>query len=657
MRIILKKWTMLVTATALLTAIVLTNPVYASADNGVMQDINKAFVADVTDTGNGMDLQLIVNGKLMPFHTNNKSFIPHEGEFISLKAKDDRIVKIQGDVPVASTQEKIMTKNTNAKTLDLELTGTVQLADGYTVYQTINGQTVQKSLSDVYVGASNVTVYFDESGKVNLILIEGQTPVNNMRVGIMNAGYASLDHSQLDFQSADGLKVVDKKAGQSFDIAPNTVVTFLSTTASTQVTVSGSVLYTSPNRLYVEPATNSSEIQIMTFKRAYGYPSYRGSFEITPAATAGKLHLINEVQLEDYLKQVVPSEMPASFGIEALKAQSVAARTYALGDFSSSRYATLGFEVDDSTLSQVYNNSAENSLTNEAVTDTSGQIMQDNGQLVDARYYSTSGGFGAGRDEVWADATGQFPGTPVPYLHAQSYTYDPTNLNQMYSLNTQDESALNAFYKNLSLTGYDSDSYYFRWKVNFSRTELENTINNNLAARFAADPAFILTQDASGTFVSKPIPSGGIGTLQNLYVTKRGTGGNMMELVIQGSTGTYKIVKEYNIRFTIRPSKTFTGSSSDVLLLRAKGGSTDYDTGYTLKNYTILPSAFASFDINKANDASIASITFYGGGNGHGVGMSQYGASSLGAKGWTYDQILNRYYAGMQLVNVYQTSN
>jgi stage II sporulation protein D len=172
--------------------------------------------------------------------------------------------------------------------------------------------------------------------------------------------------------------------------------------------------------------------------------------------------------------------------------------------------------------------------------------------------------------------------------------------------------------------------------------------------RYAADPNFILTKDANGNFVSKPIPAAGAGTISNLYVAKRGSGGNMMELVVEGSTGTYKIVKEYNIRFTIRPSKSFTGSTSDVLLYRAKGGSTAYDTGFTLKNYTILPSAFMTFDIARDSSGNLSSVTFFGGGNGHGVGMSQYGASSLGAMGWSFDRILNAYYAGMNMVNVYE---
>ena len=58
-------------------------------------------------------------------------------------------------------------------------------------------------------------------------------------------------------------------------------------------------------------------------------PNYRGIMELKPSRTASRgIRIINEIYMEDYLKQVVPSEMPQSFGVEALKAQAIAARTY-----------------------------------------------------------------------------------------------------------------------------------------------------------------------------------------------------------------------------------------------------------------------------------------------------------------------------------------
>jgi len=636
----------------LMFATLFAGPAAAGADNQSMDLVGRALVVSVEDAGATHRYQMVVNGEEKTYHTANKSVAAAPGEFVAFKAKDDRIVHFNDTVQAASfLHEKIMTKDTVNKKLELELSGVVPLAANYAVYEQRNSQLIPKSLSDVLVGAENVIAYFNSVGQVDLVVLDGPTPVENMRIGIMTNGFASLEHDRFDVKSAGGMQLVDKKANRVFDIAPNTQLGLVSTAGILKATVDGVEIYATTNRLYIQPVLEA-QLQVMTFKRAYGNALYRGWFEVTPSKTAGKLNVINELDLEQYLYQVVPSEMPASFGLQALKAQSVAARTYALSDYLSNRYAVRGFHVDDSTLSQVYNNSAENALTTQAVNETSGLVMKKDGALVDARYYSTSGGYGANKHEVWADSNNAFPGTPIPYLIAQSYTYDPADPNRMLAVDTANEAALNAYYKNLSFMGYDSDSLYFRWKAPFTKSELEGTINSQLGVRYAADPKFILTQQADGSYASKSIPAGGAGTIHDLTVTKRGAGGNMMELVITGSTGTYKIVKEYNIRFTIRPSKSFTGSTTDMLLHRAKGGSTAYDAASALKNYTILPSSFASFDIARDASGALTSVTFYGGGNGHGVGMSQYGASALGAKGWSYDRILNAYYAGMQIVDV-----
>ncbi|WDC84753.1 hypothetical protein PL321_03665 [Caloramator sp. mosi_1] len=282
--------------------------------------------------------------------------------------------------------------------------------------------------------------------------------------------------------------------------------------------------------------------------------------------------------------------------------------------------------------------------------------MKNGDQLVDARYYSTSGGYSAAKHEVWSEPVSNlFPGIRVPYLIGKSYTFDPEDDSKLLTINTQDEKQIEEFYKNISLKSYDSDSPWFRWKVGLSKQELQNTINANIKLRYGADPQFILTKDSDGNFISKPIPEEGIGEILDMYVAKRGEGGNITELVIVGTTGTYKIVKEFNIRFLIRPRAVDT-KGSDVILYRATGGSQGYNAS-SLKNYSILPSAFFTFDIIKDENNNINSVIFYGGGNGHGVGMSQYGAKCLSDRGWTYDKILTTYYTDIELVNIYNQTN
>jgi stage II sporulation protein D len=116
--------------------------------------------------------------------------------------------------------------------------------------------------------------------------------------------------------------------------------------------------------------------------------AYRGALEFRPGAFAG-VNAINAVRLDDYVQGVVPDESPPSWPIEALKAQAVAARSYAV---TSSR-AGAGFEHYPDTRSQVYGGvAAEEPSTNAAVAQTRGEVVTYQGQPVITYFFSTSGG-------------------------------------------------------------------------------------------------------------------------------------------------------------------------------------------------------------------------------------------------------------------------
>lgn len=126
-----------------------------------------------------------------------------------------------------------------------------------------------------------------------------------------------------------------------------------------------------------------------------------------------------QMPLEEYLIGVVGSEMPASFELEALKAQSVAARTFA---------ANRNYKVDDSTATQAYHNEEElkkiwgssyqSRITKikEAVSATAGQIMTYQGKIISALYFSTSNGKTANSEEYYASA--------LPYLRSVDSPWD-----------------------------------------------------------------------------------------------------------------------------------------------------------------------------------------------------------------------------------------
>jgi stage II sporulation protein D len=146
---------------------------------------------------------------------------------------------------------------------------------------------------------------------------------------------------------------------------------------------------------------------------ALGGKPYRGALQVD--VVNGKLRAINVVGLEQYLYGVVPSEMPYSWAPEALKAQAVVARSYAL----ATRNVAAPYDLYSDTRSQVYLGiSHERPSTNAAVDATAGQVLLYGGQVAHTYFFSTSGGRTANATDIW---TG---GATVPYLVAVPDPYD-----------------------------------------------------------------------------------------------------------------------------------------------------------------------------------------------------------------------------------------
>ncbi len=124
--------------------------------------------------------------------------------------------------------------------------------------------------------------------------------------------------------------------------------------------------------------------------------------------------VVNNVGLEQYLYGVVPSEMPASWPAEALKAQAVVARSYAL----KSRRPTGAYDVFADVRSQVYRGvAAETSASNAAVRTTRARVVTVGGEIAQTFFFSTSGGRTATNEEA-------FGGSPISYLRSVDDPYD-----------------------------------------------------------------------------------------------------------------------------------------------------------------------------------------------------------------------------------------
>jgi len=141
---------------------------------------------------------------------------------------------------------------------------------------------------------------------------------------------------------------------------------------------------------------------------------YRGKIELHNVL--GKIYIINVVNMEDYLLSVVPSEMPSSWPLEALKAQAVASRSYSYYHLIKNKDKNI-YDLDATTNFQVYKGIvSEKPSSTEAVIKTSGMIMVYNYEPIVAYFHSTSGGKTADDKDVW-------PGSDLPYLESVECKY------------------------------------------------------------------------------------------------------------------------------------------------------------------------------------------------------------------------------------------
>jgi stage II sporulation protein D len=220
----------------------------------------------------------------------------------------------------------------------------------------------------------------------------GPTPISRIRVLLADGKTTLAVRSASDFKVKDG-------AGTTHTLA------------------AGKYVFGKTFRLPVDGGASVSLTPPLTFDSG-GSPveldrPYRGSILVD--LVDGRLRAINVLGLEQYLYGVVPSEMPFTWAPEALKAQAVAARSYAL----ATRQLAAPFDVYSDTRSQVYLGlSHEKQSTNAAVSATAGQVVLYQGQVARTYFYSSSGGRTANASDVWATTT------PLPYLISVADPYD-----------------------------------------------------------------------------------------------------------------------------------------------------------------------------------------------------------------------------------------
>ena len=219
----------------------------------------------------------------------------------------------------------------------------------------------------------------------------GQTPVTAVRVLLAD------DRAALTVGSDAAFSVTDAE-NRTFELPRGTV----ELGPALEITVDGE------RKRLVSPARFTRGAKPLEL----GGRAYRG--DLVVRSSGGTLSAVNHVGLEEYLYGVVPDEMPPSWHMEALKAQAVAARSYAV----VSRRSGGVFDLFSDTRSQVYGGIAsEEARTNAAINATAGKVVLHNGRVAHTFFHSTSGGKTAAIQDVWNAA-------PVPYLVAVPDPHD-----------------------------------------------------------------------------------------------------------------------------------------------------------------------------------------------------------------------------------------
>jgi stage II sporulation protein D len=159
----------------------------------------------------------------------------------------------------------------------------------------------------------------------------------------------------------------------------------------------------------IRPASSASRLQVDS--RPSDFDTYRGLLKVHLSTTA---NVVNHVGLDAYLRGVVPAEMPASWPAAAVRAQAIAARSYAA---SHRRSSSVTFDVYDDTRSQVYRGvEGEAAATNTAIDATAGVVLRSGSAIANALFHSTGGGATENNENVFVSATGAIVAGPVTYL-------------------------------------------------------------------------------------------------------------------------------------------------------------------------------------------------------------------------------------------------
>ncbi len=348
---------------------------------------------------------------------------------------------------------------------------------------------------------------------------------------------------------------------------------------------------------------------------------YTGSFKII--IEQGKLTLVNILPLEDYIESVIRSEMNENASLELLKAQAIVARSWTLAQMKkgAKKGATerrkkgeiIRWYERDGHLNYIFCNDdhcqryhgigkSQSLRVHEAVANTRGLVLWSDNEVCDARYSKSCGGRTEFYANVWGDEENKCLVSVDDYDYPTEFTEVDLSVEKNARrwilsepeafCNTKDEKILAHI-----LVDFDKRTRdFYRWRVEYSQTELAALIRKKLKRDY--------------------------GAILDLIPLERGASGRVTRLKIIGTKREIIIGKELEIRKTL--SETHLYSSAIVI-----------DKENIVEN---IPQKFV----------------IRGAGWGHGAGMCQIGAAVMGEKGYMFDEILGQYFPHTKIKRYYQ---
>lgn len=445
--------------------------------------------------------------------------------------------------------------------------------------------------------------------------------------GAIVSEFASLNHPYVDLTNTDGdVKVIDRATGKEITVmSAGSLIRVSHTGAAYLVTQDGAAIGEFAGPVFFRPTSVANLFRVESIRRSYlgaKVPLYRGAMEVArgTSTAAARVSLVNVIEVEEYVPGVVANESIASFAVEALKAQAVAARGYAIANIGNYVRRGWPFDIVDSSLSQVYRGViSEHVNAVAAASQTLGLVASFNGRIISALYSSSFGGHSENNEWIFNSPSSQLPGTnAVPYLRG---IYDGVPPLPDFT----SEAGIEAFwetnpvpqiYDECTATGVGSSTVgngFSRWRI---------TLPASLIKSRLAGKSVVLSGDTTGV-------------ITDVEITERMAASARAAVVrVTLTTGIVEVRGWDNLRNVI-------GRNGATAAPRACGTSL-IAANFTLNN----PS---SLEVSRNADGTVSQVTVYGGGWGHNLGMSQYGAHGRGKAGQLFIDILKAYYTGVDI--------